>query len=257
MFNFKGKVAVVTGTANRNGIGYAAVKNLIAGGVEKVFMVDVDTRVIPVANELNAASDGTEVASYVLDVSVEKDVKTFFELLFEQEGRIDILVNSAALMIPGNVVDSEMEDYRRIFDVNVFGLVNMLKYSIPKMRSGASIVNVSSINVKVNEMEQGVYTPTKHAIDGITKSAATQYIGQGIRINGVRPGLVNTGFNDIHEIHTHGSVEKAREEVAPMLPMGRAVTPEEVANVITFLASDLASSVVGSMYDVDGGISLV
>src|SRR5258706_7014217 len=196
---------------------------------------------------------GTEAEFVRTDVRHEEEVKTVVDKPIARFGRFDIAVNNARTVgNPGSAADLTNENYQAIFDTNVLGVLLSMKYEIRAMlRQGkGSIVNISSAYGKVGGPTAAVYVGSKHAVEGITKSAAIELAGTGVRVNIVGPGPVETGmFNRLAQ---------TKENKANFLdvqdPNKRIGTPEEIANAIVFIGSDKASYIIGASLAVDGGM---
>jgi NAD(P)-dependent dehydrogenase (short-subunit alcohol dehydrogenase family) len=182
----------------------------------------------------------------------EEEVKTRVDKTLARFGRLDIAVNNAGTEgAPGPAADVTTENYRAIFDTNVLGVLLSMKYEIRAMlRQGkGSIVNISSAYGKVGGPTASVYVGSKHAVEGITKSAALELAGTGVRVNIVGPGPVETGM-----FNRFAQTEENKANFLSQIPNKRIGTPEEIANAIMFLGSDKASYVIGASLAVDGGM---
>lgn len=254
----KGKVAIITGAANKEGIGYATAKKFLAEGVKVLVICDIDPAIRKVAEELNASVDSDqEVFGVVTDVSVEFEVGQLVRLTKEKFKRIDIVVNNAAINIPGNFSNVNLKNYRKMYEVNVFSHMYMYYYATPIMiEQGSGVfVDMASANSLVSEGDNGGYGGTKGAIAKQSQSHALDVAKYGIRVVAIAPGLVHTGFNDAqHEMHIGG---RQNIDEATSQPIGRSNTPAEVANSVCFYASDEASGCTGALYLVDGGYTAV
>jgi NAD(P)-dependent dehydrogenase (short-subunit alcohol dehydrogenase family) len=251
MSNFEGKTALVTGGGS--GLGEAISKDLARNGV-KVVVVDINlegaTRVV---DEITAAG-GTAVA-FKANTMVADDSKKAVEFAVETYGALNYAVNNAGIggaNAPTGEID--LEDWDRVIGINLNGVLYGMRYQIPEiLKAGAAdgaIVNMASIHGTVAALGNSAYTATKHAVVGLTKNAAAEYGAQGLRINAVGPGYIDTPL-----------VASAPAEVLQGLeakhPLGRLGQPEEIANVTTFLLSDKASFMTGSYVLVDGGYTAV
>jgi NAD(P)-dependent dehydrogenase (short-subunit alcohol dehydrogenase family) len=196
---------------------------------------------------------GTEAEFYRTDVRHEEEVKSLVDQTIARFGRLDIAVNNAGTEgTPGPAVDVTTEKYHAVFDTNVLGVLLSMKYEIRTMlsQSKGSIVNISSAYGKVGCPNAAVYVGSKHAVEGITKTAALELAGTGIRVNIVGPGAVETGmFN-----RSAQTKEEKANFIAAHIPNKRIGTPEEIANAIVFIASDKASYIIGASLVVDGGM---
>jgi len=249
----KDKVAVITGAAS--GIGKATAK-LFADEGAKVVMVDLkeDMRA-EAAKELGLSEDQHLLVE--ADVSKENQVENYVKRAKEKFGRIDVFFNNAG--IEGKVyqiVDQPSENIENVMNVNVVGVLYGLKYVMREMiaQKSGSIINMSSVGGWMGSPGMAPYVASKHAVIGITKSAALEVAELGIRVNAVSPGPIETRMmRSIEEGQAPGQADAAKEAVKAAVPMKRYGMPEEVAELVLFLASDRASYITGSIYLVDGG----
>ena len=196
---------------------------------------------------------GAEAEFVLADVRHEDEVRQVVEQAVAHFGRIDVAVNNAGTEgRPGPVTEQTAESYAATFDTNVLGVLLSMKHELRVMlaQGSGSIVNVSSALGRVGAAGASVYAASKHAVEGLTKSAALEAAGSGVRVNIVAPGPIDTEMLD----RFTGAPEKKAGMVAG-LPLARAGTPEEVAQAILFLASDKASFITGTSLQVDGGRS--
>jgi len=196
---------------------------------------------------------GTEAEFVRTDVRREEEVKNLVEKTISRFGRLDVAVNNAGTVgDPGSAADVTPASYQAIFDTNVLGVLLSMKYEIRAMlRQGkGSIVNISSTYGKVGGPTAAVYVGSKHAVEGISKSAAIELAGTGVRVNIVGPGPTETRmFN-----HFAQTEENKAKFVETRVPSKRMGTPEEIANAIVFISSDKASYIIGASLAVDGGM---
>jgi NAD(P)-dependent dehydrogenase (short-subunit alcohol dehydrogenase family) len=243
---FEGKVAIVTGAAS--GIGRATTTLLHSRGAS-VVAEDIQ----PEVDELAHANE--RIATIVGDVSCEETAKRSVALAVKRFGKVDILVNNAARIINKLVIDMTVEDWDSIMAVNVRGWFlhsrEALRAMIPN-HSG-SIVNVGSYACFYTFPQIAAYAASKGAIAQLTRTMALENIAHGIRVNAVGSGDVITGLLD--DVVSDG--RKFLRDHGKGAPIGRAAQPEEIAEVIAFLASDRASFIVGSIVMADGGYSVI
>ena len=252
-FDFTGKVAIVTGAGG--GIG-RAVSQALAGAGAKVLVVDLSQGSGRETERLIVASGGT--ASFVpADVSNADDVARYVAAARDSWGRIDIFMNNAAWqgeILP--LVDYPDAVFDKVMAINVRGVYLGLKHVLPVMlaqRSGA-VVNSASLAAYIGSRNLAPYSASKHAVLGLTKSVALEVARKGIRINAICPGPVDTAMiRDIEEGQAPGNAQALRDQRTATIPDGRYATPEEVANLMLYLVSDLASHVTGQGIQINGG----
>ena len=194
---------------------------------------------------------GADAAFILADVRHEDEVRSLVDQTVERFGRLDAAVNNAGTEgHPGPVTQQTAETYAATFDTNVLGTLLSMKHEMRVMQAqgSGSIVNISSSYGHQGAAGASVYVASKHAVEGMTKSAALEAAGFGVRVNAVAPGPTDTGMLD----RFTGTPERKAGLVAGV-PLGRMGTPEEIARAIVFLASDGASFVTGQILTADGG----
>lgn len=237
----EGKIACVTGGAR--GLGAAIVRRLAADGA---------TVVVADVLEAEGALLAAELPSVIFlrhDVMAETDWQTLTDRIGTGFGRLDILVNNAAIIIRKRLSEQSLAEWDRAFAINVAGVFLGMKYCRPLLaRSGSgAIVNVSSTAGLVAHLDPS-YTASKWAVRGLTKSAALELIGDGIRVNSVHPSTIATPLTAAAPA---GHLEANRHAI----PMGREAQPEEIASIVAFLASSESSYMTGSEVTADGGMT--
>ena len=242
MSRFDGKVVIITGAARGQG---EAEARLFASEGAKVIIGDVlDAEGEAVAADIGAA------ARYVhIDVSSETDWDALVASAIEFGGRIDVLVNNAAIIRPSAIEDTTLEQYMAVININQVGCFLGMRSVMPAMRDsgGGAIVNISSIDGMASKNGLISYTASKFATRGMTKTAAMEWGRYGIRVNSVHPGGVNTVMgNPIN----HPALETVPYQGQAIARIGY---PNEIANAVAFLASDEASYITGTELVVDGG----
>jgi hypothetical protein len=242
--DFQGRVALVTGAGA--GIG-AAVARMLAGEGAEVVVADIDLQAASgVADEI--AAGGGRARALQVDVADARAVEDMVETVLKDCGGLHLAVNNAGVSGPrGSTADYALEDWHRVLDVNLNGVFYAMKYEIPAMLAGGggAIVNMSSILGSVGLPGAPAYTAAKHAVVGLTKVAAIENARQGVRINAVGPGWVDTSFS------SHVADPIMRRIIANQ-PIGRMGTPQEIASLVCFLLSDQASFITGSYFPADG-----
>lgn len=251
MGRLDGKVAVVTGGAH--GIGRASAKALGAEGA-KVAIGDVDeTDGKACAKDILGA--GGEAVFVRTDVTSMDDVRALVGAAVERWGRLDVMVNNVGVAIGGAAGEMSEDDWRRVIDVNLTGVWRGMRVAIPIMieAGGGSIVNMSSVQGHVGFVGWSGYAASKGGVDALTRQAAVEYAPRGIRVNAIVPGTILTEMNEriLREVDDPDALQA---EWKAMHPVGRVGTPEEVAAVVVFLASEESSFVTGEALRVDGGM---
>ncbi|MGV0790777.1 SDR family NAD(P)-dependent oxidoreductase [Mycolicibacterium sp. XJ1819] len=244
MSRLESKVALVTGAAR--GLGAAVCEWMVAEGAT-VVAADVNS-----ADGKSLVAGLGDRASFVeLDVTSELSWDSAVSEVTRQFGRIDVLVNNAGVLWIAPVIGSSLDDYHRVVAVNQTGPYLGMRAVLPGMveaKSG-SIVNVSSMNGIRGMPGEAVYSATKHAVIGLTRSVALEVAESGVRVNAVCPGPIDTPMLEEADI---GAEEGTAEALKPLVPFKRLATPAEVAEVVGFLASDAASYCSGAEFVVDG-----
>ena len=248
MKTLAGKVALVTG--GTSGIGKATAIALGAAGAKVVFSGRRDAEGEKTAKLIRET--GAECLYVRSDVSNAKDIEALVQKTVETYGRLDCAFNNAGIVLPEKPLhEQSIEDFDNLMAINVRGLFLCMKYEIEQMLTQGSgvIVNNSSILGLIGFSGSSPYVASKHAVMGLTRSAALDYAKQGIRINAVNPGSVATEGLD-RFTHKDPALE---EQLGSIVPMGRIGKPEEIAAAVVFLCSDAASYMTGQPLVLDGG----
>jgi len=242
------KVALVTG--GTSGIGRAAAVALAQAGAKVVLAGRRQAEGQAVVEQIRSA--GGEARFVRTDVAREDDIKNLVDQTLQHFDRLDVAFNNAGVEHMGQITDFTVEDYRRVFDINVLGVFLSLKYAIPAMlrSGGGSIVNTSSVAGHNGMAGAGIYVATKHAVEGITKTAALELARQNIRVNAIAPAAVETEMLDRF---VGGPDSEGGQKLAQGHPIGRMGKPEEIASAVVYLGSDAASFITGVSLPLDGG----
>jgi NAD(P)-dependent dehydrogenase (short-subunit alcohol dehydrogenase family) len=252
MFLLTGKTAVITGGGS--GIGKAIAK-LFAKQQAQVAIIELSkSNGEATLQEITEA--GGRAILYTCDVSKQAEVKSVFDQIYADSGKVDILVNSAGISHIGNLEKTTEADFDRIFAVNVKGVYNCLLYGVEKMKlsGGGAILNVASIAGIMGIPDRFAYSMSKGAVLSMTLSVARDYINQNIRCNCISPGRVHTPFvDDFLRKNYPGQEQEMFEKLSKTQPIGRMATPDEIAALVLYLCSDEAGFVTGSDYNIDGG----
>jgi 2-keto-3-deoxy-L-fuconate dehydrogenase len=248
MFRLDGKVAAITGGGS--GIG-RAVSKLFAQQGAAVHIVDLSKEnAQQVLEEIE--SEGGKAFVHTCDVSNQQHVNEVFQKI---EG-LNILVNNAGVAHVGNVVNTNEEDFDRVYKINVKGAYNCLHAAVPIMinNGGGAIVNLSSIAALIGIVDRFAYSMSKGAIHAMSLSVARDFLNAGIRSNTISPARVHTPFVDGFISKNYpGKEQEMFDKLSKSQPIGRMGTVEEVAKLILFLSSDDASFITGNDYSIDGG----
>jgi 2-keto-3-deoxy-L-fuconate dehydrogenase len=239
---FAGLRAVVTGGGS--GIGLATARLLAERGA-RVAVLDLDPAAAPDSK-----------LGFVADVTDDESVRSAVADAAAALGGIDVLVNNAGIGAAGTVEDNDDEQWHRVYDVNVVGMVRVTRAALPHLRDSehAAIVNTASIAAVAGLPQRALYSATKGAVYALTLAMATDHLRDGIRVNCVHPGTADTPWVG-RLLDAAEDPQAERAALAARQPMGRLVTAEEVAAAIAYLASPLASSVTGTSLAVDGGFT--
>jgi NAD(P)-dependent dehydrogenase (short-subunit alcohol dehydrogenase family) len=246
---FAGRSILVTGSGS--GIGRAAASLFAAEGGRVVVVDQDESEAQATANSIR--QNGGEALAIGADVSREADCRGMVERALAAHGRLDVAFNNAGIGASGfAVADEEEVAWSRLIDVNLKGIFLAMKYEIPAMvgAGGGAIVNTASVAGLVGERGIGAYSASKHGVVGLTRTAALDYIGQGVRINAVCPGATRTRM-----LANWFQDPKVEAFILSRHPIGRIAEPEEIARAVLFLASDDASFIVGQALAVDGGLT--
>jgi len=238
---YDGLVAVVTGGAS--GIGAATAEELLSRGA-RVAAFDLDP---------SGCSDG--ILGITVDVSDDASVRAGVDQVIEVWGRLDILVNNAAVGAQGTVETNEDAEWHRVLDVNLLGVVRVTRAALPHLRRSpaAAIVNTGSIAATAGLPERALYTASKGAVLALTRAMAADHLSEGIRVNCVNPGTADTPWVD-RLLAKADDPEAERAALDARQPHGRLVSPQEVATAVAYLASPRSGSTTGASLAVDGGM---
>jgi len=244
MSRLEGKIAIITGAAQ--GMGASHARRFIKEGA-KVILTDLNEE----KGQALAMELGENALFIKQDVTKAEEWESVIAVAEEKFGSVNILVNNAGITAAKSILQTSESDYRRIVDINQVSVFLGIKAVIPSMQQAGSgsIINISSINGIVGGAVG--YTDTKFAVRGITKAAAVECSHYGIRVNSVHPGVIAT------PMVVQEDTKAAVEEFSKQIPLKRVAQPEEVTNIVLYLASDESSYSTGSEFIVDGGLTAI
>ncbi|MEI4264094.1 SDR family NAD(P)-dependent oxidoreductase [Roseovarius sp. D0-M9] len=246
MFDFSGKTAIVTGAAS--GIGEAIAKELSACGAYVIVSDLHDNDCAKTVADIQ--NDGGKAAGFAADVADAEAMEALVSFAEKETGALHLAVNNAGIGgAQATVSEYPLDAWRQVIDINLNGVFYGMRYQIPAMEraGGGAIVNMASILGSVGFANSSAYVASKHALLGLTKTAAIEYATKKIRINAVGPAFIQT------PLLTENLDQEMLDGLAGLHPMGRTGTASEVSALTCFLLSDRASFVTGSYHLVDGG----
>lgn len=244
----EGKIALVTGASR--GIGKAIAQSLAKEGATVIINYNGSKELAQKTVD-EIISLGGNAKAYQCNVADETSSKAFIEAVLKEYQRVDILVNNAGITRDGLIMRMSEDDFDTVVDTNLkgaFHMIQLLSRSFLKQRSG-KIINISSVSGVMGNAGQANYAASKAGLIGLTKSIAREFATRGICVNAVAPGFIETDM-------TNKMSESAKEGIETMIPMGHIGKPEDIAKVVTFLASENADYITGQVLCVDGGMTI-
>jgi NAD(P)-dependent dehydrogenase (short-subunit alcohol dehydrogenase family) len=245
--SYTNKIVLVTG--GTSGIGKATALAFAEAGAKVVITGRREKEGANVAAEITR--NGGTAAFVRADVAKDADVVKAIDFVVSTHGRLDVAFNNAGVESTGPLNEVTEEQYRRTFDINVWGVLNSMKHEVAAMlkTGGGAIVNTSSVVGHIGVAQGSIYVATKHAVEGLTKAVALEFAKQGIRVNSVAPGAIDTDMVD----RAVGKEGDRRNWLLSLHPVGRFGASEEIAAAVLYLASDAAKFTTGTTLLVDGG----
>ena len=247
MFSLKDKVALVTGASQ--GIGRDTALALAKAGAKVAVASRSEEKLSAVVADI-AAAGGTSFAVKI-DVADAEQVKAGFKQVLEKFGRLDILVNNAAITRDGLAIRMKQDDWEAVLRTNLTGAHLCIQQALPTMMKARAgrIINISSVVAQSGNAGQANYVAAKAGIIGLTKAIAIEIASRNITVNAVAPGFIETPMTDVLP-------DKVKEELRMRIPLGRMGSARDVAAAIVFLASDEAAYITGQVLDVNGGMHM-
>ncbi|MEQ1354356.1 MAG: 3-oxoacyl-[acyl-carrier-protein] reductase [Candidatus Acidiferrum sp.] len=247
MFSLKDKVALVTGASQ--GIGWDTAHALVLAGAKVAVAARTEEKLALLVSEITAA--GGEALAVKMDVADAEQVKAGFKQVIEKFGRLDILVNNAAITRDGLAVRMKPDDWDAVIRTNLTGAHLCIQQALGTMmraRAGR-IINVASVVAQMGNAGQANYVAAKAGLIGLTKAIAMEIASRNITVNAVAPGFIETPMTNVLP-------DKVKEDLKGRIPLGRLGVARDVAAAIVFLASDEAAYITGHVLDVNGGMYL-
>jgi 3-oxoacyl-[acyl-carrier protein] reductase len=247
MFSLKDKVAVVTGASQ--GIGRETSLALAEAGAKVVVAARNEEKLAALVSEIAAA--GGEAFAVKMDVADADQVKAGFKQVIEKFGRLDILVNNAAVTRDGLAMRMKKEDWEAVLQTNLTGAHFCIQQALPTMMKARAgrIISISSVVAQSGNAGQANYVAAKAGLIGLTKAIAIEIASRNVTVNAVAPGFIETPMTDVLP-------DKVKEELKTRIPLGRMGSARDVAAAIVFLASDEACYITGHVLNVNGGMHL-
>lgn len=245
MNRFEEKVVVVTGAGT--GIGRAVAQRFAKEGAKVLILGRTE-------NTLKETAEADEDISYVVaDIEKDEDIEKVVSEVKEKYGRLDILVNNAGWAPVTPFSDVRMDEYDKVFGINVRALVNITLHMLPMLKeSKGNVINMSSVICKNHLLNMSMYAGTKAAVEIFTQIWAKELAPEGVRVNAIGVGAIETPIYGKTELSDSG-IKEHIEKITKAIPQGHFGKPEDIAAVAAFLASDEAGFITGSIYGIDGG----
>lgn len=245
MNRFTDKVVVVTGAGS--GIGAATAKRFASEGAHVVLVGRRAEKLQEVASQL----PGAEHLVRPTDVANAQDVEQLFKDVAKRYGRLDVLVNNAGVATQGKITDASLDDWRKVIGIDLDGVFHCVRSALPALiASKGNIVNLSSVSGLGGDWGMSIYNAAKGAVTNFTRALAMDHGADGVRVNAVCPSMTLTEMTD-GMLDNQALMDKFKERI----PLGRPAQPEDIGDVIAFLASDDARFITGVNLPVDGGLS--
>ena len=247
MFSLKGKVALVTGAAQ--GIGRDTALALMEAGAKVAVANRNEEKLAALAQEI--AAKGREALAVTMNVDDADHITAGFKAVLEKFGKLDILVNNAAITRDSLAMRMKADDWDAVLRTNLTGahLCSQQALAVMMRARTGRIINIASVVARMGNAGQANYVAAKAGLIGLTKAIAMEIASRNVTVNAVAPGFIETPMTD-------GLPEKVKEELKALIPLGRMGTPRDVAAAIVFLASDEAAYITGHVLDVNGGMYL-
>jgi 3-oxoacyl-[acyl-carrier protein] reductase len=247
MFSLKDKIALITGASQ--GIGRDTALALAESGAKVAVAARNEEKLTALVNEITTA--GGEALAVKMDVADPDKVKAGFKSVIEKFGKLDILINNAAITKDGLAMRMKLEDWDAVIRTNLTGahLCSQQALAIMMRARAGRIINIASVVAQMGNAGQSNYVAAKAGLIGLTKALAIEIASRNVTVNAVAPGFIETPMTDVLP-------DKVKEDLNTRIPLGRMGSPRDVAAAIVFLASDEAGYITGHVLDVNGGMYL-
>jgi 3-oxoacyl-[acyl-carrier protein] reductase len=247
MFSLKDKVALVTGASQ--GIGFGTALALAEAGAKIAVAARNEAKLAALVQEITG--QGGEALAVKMDVADAEQVKAGFKVVLEKLGKLDILVNNAAITKDGLALRMKLEDWEAVIRTNLTGahLCTQQALAVMMRARAGRIINIASVVAQMGNAGQSNYVAAKAGLIGLTKAIAMEIASRNVTVNAVAPGFIETPMTDVLP-------DKVKEELKTRIPLGRMGTARDVAAAIVFLSSDEAGYITGHVLDVNGGMYL-
>lgn len=242
----KNKVCIITGSSR--GIGFEVAVNYAKEGAKVVVTGFHEEGASQGLTKLKEIVKDAEAISIGMDVNDISSIQKCFKTVYEKYGKIDVLVNNAGISYTNKIEEVTDEDYERVMSTNFGGVVKCTRECLKYMKENGSIINTSSINGVYGSKSQSIYSASKSAIIGFTKSLSKELGHRNIRVNAVAPGVIET------DMVKENVKEETKNALINMTPLHRIGKPNDLSGLYVFLASDLSSFITGQIIGVDGGL---
>jgi 3-oxoacyl-[acyl-carrier protein] reductase len=245
--SLSGKVALVTGASR--GIGRAVALKLAGEGADLVVTATSLERAQKTADEITRM--GRKALAVGVNVAVAAEVEALFAKVIESFGKLDILVNNAGITRDGLLMRMKDDDWNAVLDVNLTGTFTCTREAVKIMAKAkcGSIINISSVVGEMGNAGQANYCASKAGVIGLTKAAAREYAKRNIRVNAITPGFIETDMTEVLS-------PAVKEDLLKQIPVGRFGKPDDIANAVYFLVSDLGNYITGHVLAVNGGMHM-